>query len=100
MTPEGKVKADICEFLDSLGEQCWYFKPMMMGYGRKGIPDIIGCFRSRFFSVEVKAPGKIFNLTPWQEAECESIMDSGGLAFTADNPQKFKEDFLVFFPEE
>lgn len=82
MTPEGKVKAEIKKYLDSLGEDCWYFMPMMMGYGRKGIPDIVGCIGGSFFGIEVKAPGKGNGLTNWQLLELQSIADAGGLSFS------------------
>jgi hypothetical protein len=84
-TPEGKVKAEIKAFLDSLGPDCWYFSPMMMGYGRKGIPDILGCYRGHFFAIETKAPGKLHNTTPWQDKECRGIATAGGGVIVADN---------------
>jgi hypothetical protein len=75
MTPEGKVKKRIDLYLKSLGRDWWGFKPMMMGYGRKGIPDIIGCYKGLFVAIEVKAgEGK---LTPWQEVEEREIKESG-----------------------
>ena len=81
-TPEAKVKDAIKEYLDTL-ELCWYFMPSMTGYGRKGIPDIIGCNKGEFFAIEVKAPGKENTVTPWQERELISIFDAGGLSFVA-----------------
>ena len=78
MTPEGKIKTEIKKYLDSLGDLCWYFMPAMNGYGRKGIPDIVGCFSGVFFAFEVKsAEGKA---TPWQERELEKILKTGSRA--------------------
>lgn len=92
-TPEGKVKAEIKAYLDSLGADCWYFMPAMMGYGRKGIPDIIGCYKGKFFAIEVKAPGKIANTTPWQEKELCAILASNGIAIVVDSLELLKEHY-------
>ena len=53
MTPEAKVKRKITTKLKEMG--AYYFYPMTGGYGRSGVPDIIGCYRSKFFGIEVKA---------------------------------------------
>lgn len=90
MTPEGKVKKEIKAFLDSLGYECWYFMPSMMGYGRKGIPDIVGCYKGRFFAIEVKAPGKVLEVTPWQEQQIDEIENSSGFAIVTDDINHLK----------
>lgn len=48
---------------------------------RAGLPDLIGCYRGRFFAIEVKAPGKEGTLTKRQAAELERIRRRGGIAF-------------------
>ncbi len=53
MTPEGKVKKKVAELLKQYG--AYYFFPAMGAFGRAGIPDIVGCYRGRFFAVECKA---------------------------------------------
>ncbi len=76
MTPEAKVKKKVREILDELG--IYYFFPPANGYGRAGIPDVIGCFNGRFIAVECKAgKGKT---TALQERELERIADAGGFA--------------------
>jgi hypothetical protein len=55
------------------------FFPATGGYGRNGVPDIVGCLRGRFFSIEVKAAGK--HPTVLQERELNRITLAGGLAF-------------------
>lgn len=91
MTPEGKVKAEIKAFLDNIG--AWYFMPSMMGYGRKGIPDIVGCFDRKFFAIEVKAPGKENTVTAWQTKELNAIRAANGLALVVSNANAFKNIF-------
>ena len=53
MTPEGKVKKQVKKILDDLG--CYHFSPMMDGYGKSGVPDIIACFNGMFIGIECKS---------------------------------------------
>jgi hypothetical protein len=77
LTTEGIVMRDVMVLLDSLGEDCWYYCPVPMGYGRKGIPDFIGCYRGNFFAVECKAAYKY--CSRWQEKEWASIENADGM---------------------
>lgn len=58
-THETKLKKKCIEVLDALGPDCWYFK-VLGGPGQKaGVPDLIGCYKGRFFAPELKiAPNK------------------------------------------
>ena len=42
MTPEAKVKRVITNQLKALG--AYYFYPATGGYGKSGVPDIVGCY--------------------------------------------------------
>jgi Holliday junction resolvase len=53
MTPEAKVKAAVKKMLTERG--AYYFMPATGGYGRSGVPDIVGCHRGIFFGIECKA---------------------------------------------
>ncbi len=75
-TPESFEKAEICKYLDSIG--AWYFKPMMTGFGKAGVPDIVACHQSRFIGIEVKREGK--KPTVIQMRRMEEIYDAGGVA--------------------
>lgn len=79
MTPEGKVKKELVSKLGTLSVKPYMFFPATGGYGRNGVPDIVGCLRGRFFSIEVKAAGKYPTLL--QERELDRIELAGGLAF-------------------
>ena len=57
---------------------CYFFMPVQTGYGAPTL-DFLGCHRSRFFSVETKAPGK--KPTPRQELIMALINASGGAVF-------------------
>lgn len=92
MTPESKIKKEIDAYLKTLGHNWWGFKPMMMGYGRKGIPDIIGCYKGYFVALEVKSD--IGKLTPWQEAELNAIKCADGAAFVVRSVDEAKKALL------
>ena len=76
-SPEGYEKDEICKYLDSIG--CWYFRPYQAGFGRSGIPDIVGCMDGVFLAIEVKRDGK--EPTPLQHKRIEEIHHAGGIAF-------------------
>jgi len=76
MTPEGKVKVAVKKQLDTLG--CYYFFPATGGFGRSGVPDIVGCYNGRFFGIECKA-GK-GTTTALQDKELAKIVEAGGIA--------------------
>jgi len=104
VTPEGKIKAlvkallakydirpakDAGTFSEAAG---WYFMPGGTGYGTKGIPDILGHYRCRFWAIETKAPGK--EPTGFQALQIAAIRCSGGAVFVVDGEEsleKFEE---------
>ena len=75
-TPEKKVKDKVVAQLKALG--AYYFYPVTGGFGRSGVPDIVGCHRGRFFGIECKA-GKN-KPTKLQELNLKQIKDAGGIA--------------------
>lgn len=77
MTPEGKVKKAVTKQLKELG--AYYFFPMTGGYGRSGVPDIVGCYNGYFFGIECKA-GKN-KPTPLQQKNLTDIQNASGLSW-------------------
>jgi Holliday junction resolvase len=76
MTPEKKVKTKVVDILKGFG--AYYFYPVTGGYGASGVPDIVGCYKKRFFAIECKAgKGKT---TALQEKNIAQILAQGGLA--------------------
>lgn len=75
MTPEAKVKKVVVAQLKQLG--AYYFYPVTSGYGRSGVPDVVGCYHGVFFGIECKA-GKN-KPTPLQDRNLKQIRDAGGL---------------------
>lgn len=89
MTPEGKVKKKVKEYLQSIG--AWYYMPVSNGMGRSGCPDILVCYKGLFMAFETKSPGKIKNVTPNQEREINAITSANGLARVVDDVEQVKE---------
>ena len=88
MTPEGKVKKKVKEYLQSIG--AWYYMPVSNGMGRVGCPDILVCYEGRFLAFETKAPGKIKNVTANQQREIDAIQRVNGLAHVVDDVEQVK----------
>tara|TARA_R100000734_G_C3315424_1_gene107367 strand:- start:1553 stop:1861 length:309 start_codon:yes stop_codon:yes gene_type:complete len=76
MTPEKKVKNKVVAILKE--HKAYYFYPMTGGYGRSGVPDIVGCYRGIFFGIECKAKGN--QPTALQSKNLSDIMSAGGMA--------------------
>lgn len=77
VTPEGKVKQRVRELLEK--HEAYFFFPATGGFGRSGVPDVVGCYRGCFFAVECKAgKGKT---TALQERELRNIRKASGVAF-------------------
>jgi|TARA_B110000977_G_C11089948_1_gene496361 hypothetical protein len=89
MTPEGKVKKKVKEYLQSIG--AWYYMPVSNGMGRVGCPDILVCYKGLFMAFETKAPGKIKNVTANQERELADIQSAYGLALVVDDVKQVED---------
>ena len=78
-TPESKVKKAVRTLLDDLG--IYHFMPPANGFGRAGIPDIVGCMDGHFIAIECKA-GK-GTTTALQDRELNAIHNHGGTVYIA-----------------
>jgi|TARA_R110000765_G_scaffold236322_2_gene339169 hypothetical protein len=76
MTPEAKVKKKVVDQLKEL--RAYYFFPATGGYGKSGVPDIVGCYEGVFFGIECKA-GKN-QPTALQQKNLVEISEMGGIA--------------------
>ena len=90
MTPEAKVKKKVTAHLKTLG--AYYFYPVTGGYGKSGVPDIIGCYESRFFGIECKANGN--KPTVLQCKNLCAISVAGGMSLLIDENNL---DMLEFY---
>ena len=90
-TPESRVKRVVVNQLKEL--KAYYFFPATGGYGRSGVPDIIGCWKGMFFGIECKA-GKN-KPTALQEKNLRDISDACGLALVV-NEENMKDVTQLF----
>lgn len=77
-TEETRIKKEIVAYLDSFAPALFHFAYHNMGYGKKGIPDRIICYRGFFVGIEVKRFGK--NPTVFQQDRINEIVAAGGVA--------------------
>ena len=75
LTPEGKVKKQVKQWLVSHG--AYLFCPVQTGMGATTV-DILSCLYGRFVGIECKADGK--KPTVRQQATLDAISRAGGIA--------------------
>jgi hypothetical protein len=92
MTPEGKVKQEIKEYLASIG--AYYFMPVQWGMGAATL-DFLVCHNGKFIGIEVKRPGTVLRpspaATPRQRRIISDIVAAGGFAFVTNDVETVKE---------
>ena len=95
MTPEGKVKDKIKALLKRYG--AWYFMTTTAGFGKSGVPDIVGIHKGKGFGIECKAgKGKT---TALQDIQLRAIETAGGTALVV-NETEGQEALLRFLRDE
>lgn len=91
MTPEARVKKAVTNRLKALG--AYYFYPATGGYGRSGIPDIVGCYEGLFFGIECKAGAN--KPTALQERHLDHIAEQGGIAMVVNEDNVDEVDMVL-----
>lgn len=81
---ESTVQGRIIQALEQRG--AWVVKVHQTGRGRRGIPDVIACYRGIFLAIEVKAPGG--QTTDHQRVQLRQIQAAGGHAMVASSVSK------------
>ena len=76
MTPEAAVKKNVVAVLKARG--VYYFYPVTGGYGMSGVPDIVCCYKGKFFAIECKAGDN--KPTALQQKNIDAIRAQRGLA--------------------
>ena len=82
-TPETKLKKKCCAYLDSLGDDCWYFKVKGGPEQKAGVPDIVGCIAGIFFAAELKVkPNKPTEKQLYEIEKIRSAVGATGVVYT------------------
>ena len=76
MTSERAITKQIMYYLNRLSGS-WWLKVHGGPFQKTGVPDILGCYRGRFFAFEVKAPDG--RTSAKQDHEIQRIRDAGGV---------------------
>lgn len=67
--------------------KCWYYNTRTGGFGRNGVPDVIGCYKGVFFAIEFKRPTASSQATKPQLRELAAIGKAGGVPIIARSAQ-------------
>jgi len=84
MAGEKKIEDQIKKHLKQRG--AYFIKVHGNAYMKKGIPDILACYRGHFLGIEVKDIGK--KPSEQQVIHIDNINIAGGTAFYTDNLQE------------
>ncbi len=74
-----KIQASIIKYLESKGA----YVVKVVTASKKGVPDIIACYKGQFVGIEVKRPETKTNVSPLQSYNLKKIEEAGGLSFVA-----------------
>lgn len=78
-TPEGLLTHSVKQLLKAAGVFHW--KVYQTLGAQRGVSDIIGCHKGRFFAIELKAPKG--TASPDQLQFVEDVKRAGGIGFVA-----------------
>jgi hypothetical protein len=88
---ESTVKIEVKKRLNKMG--AYHFWPVQMGLGATTL-DCLGCYKSKFFAIETKAPGK--SLTPRQRVTMADMRRAGAIVFIIDGTDQYGYDQLDY----
>jgi Holliday junction resolvase len=97
---EAKLKIEAREYMRSL-PMLWYYATVPTGYGKRGVPDDLICYKGLFFAIEYKAHGK--HPTHMQKEQIEEIYKAGGcvtIAWSMADVRALFEDGVGIIPDE
>lgn len=67
---------------------------------KKGVPDILCCYRGKFIGIEVKKPETIGNTTKLQDYNLAQIKKAGGMSIVACSFDQIEPLLFVIDTEE
>lgn len=94
--PEGRLVGNILNYLRATYPG-WWEKIHGGPFQSRGVPDILGCHRGRFVSIEVKRPGE--EPTTLQRENGKKIQQSGGLWMIAYSVDEVRDLMETHFKE-
>jgi len=73
---EQDYQKKIVKYLESKGA----YVVKVITASKKGVPDVLACYKGRFIAIEVKTPTTMNNASELQKYNLEKIRDAGGVA--------------------
>lgn len=86
---EQQLQSKIIKYLEGLG--CYVIKTISTN--KRGCPDLLFCKDGKFNAIEVKAPGKLNQVSEIQQFHIDLINKTGGTAIAADSLETVKDKF-------
>jgi len=84
--PESRLSRRIMEALR--GEDAFVFKVWGSDHTMVGLPDLVGCYRGKFFALETKMPDKRKNTSVKQDYVMDLIRRAGGISQVVCSPEE------------
>ena len=78
MALEQQYQKKIAKYLESRGAYV-----VVIYKAKKGVPDILACYKGKFIAIEVKTPTTRANTTKLQENNLSRILVAGGISGVA-----------------
>lgn len=78
---ESALQNKVIKYLEDKGA----YVVKVIAASKSGVPDLLVCYRGKFLSIELKAPGKLKEVTPLQLYNRNLVLKSGGRAVIADS---------------
>lgn len=91
MQPEARLVKQIQKYLEAKGAVFFKIHGGDSPFQEVGIPDLVGCYKGRFWAIEVKAPGG--KPSRIQVHQLERIHKAGGVALVVESLQEVKDEF-------
>jgi hypothetical protein len=79
---EKEVQDKLLKKLRDLPDSWWFKVAQHAGTSRRGVPDVIGCYKGRFHGIELKKEGK--RPTALQAHELALISAAGGISIVCE----------------
>ena len=83
---ESALQNKVIKYLEDKGA----YVVKVIAASKSGVPDLLVCYKGKFISIELKAPGKLGEVTPLQIYNRNLVIQSGGTAIIADNLETVK----------
>ena len=84
---EQAIQKKITKYLESIGA----YTIKVIQANKKGVPDVLACYKGRFIGIEVKRPETKTNVSKLQEHNLKKIVDAAGISCVAWEVDQVKE---------